>query len=345
MTTIATDLALHITLKGGHLIGASVLPVARLPTRPTELIIPNRPVERCKLPELLPLVLIQHLIHRSEQLLHHTSCSIQRLLGLCLNKYVEVLVLARIWLEVPLLQQLALLDTALPTDDNLRTGLLLHPLLGVATGANNEADKVVAGVLLHGDVELLLELGRAVVGGGLEGWVAADELGDDLLPLAVEALPGSVLAGVDADAKVVVDGLRGGGARALGAVVERKARLQQARDLEEARVEGVHLGVHLGGEVLHEVRERDGRARLLLSPPRLPLPSPGPALSAGVVGGGVVVGLLPAATAAAAAGRRVPGARAGPIAVVVGLGGGVARRIGGARALRVGLLGRRLARG
>jgi hypothetical protein len=62
----------------------------------------------------------------------------------------------------------------------------------------------------------------------------------------------------------------------------------------------VHLGVHLGGEVLHEVRERDRRARLLLGPPRLALPAPGPALAAGVVGGGVVVGLLPAGAAAAA---------------------------------------------
>jgi hypothetical protein len=29
----------------------------------------------------------------------------------------------------------------------------------------------------------------------------------------------------------------------------------------------VHLGIHLGGEVLHEIRECDGRAGLLLGPP------------------------------------------------------------------------------
>nr|CAB3455137.1 unnamed protein product [Digitaria exilis] len=165
--------------------------------------------------------------------------------------------------------------------------------------------------------------------GGLEGGVAADELGDDLLPLAVEALPGAVLAGVDAYAEVVVDGLGRRRARALGAVVEREARLQHARDVEEARVEGVHLGVHLGGEVLHEVRERDGRARLLLGPPRLALPGPGTALAAGVVGARVVVGLFPAAAAVAAAGGGVPGARTGAVAAAVGLGGGVPRRLGG----------------
>jgi len=136
---------------------------------------------------------------------------------------VEVFVLAGIRLEVPLLQQLPFLDTTLPPNDNLGTSLLLHALLRVATRANDEADKVVAGVLLHGDVELLLELGWAVVGGGLEGGVAADELRDDFLPLAVEALPGAVFAGVDADAEVVVDGLGGGRARALRAVVEREA--------------------------------------------------------------------------------------------------------------------------
>jgi len=79
----------------------------------------------------------------------------------------------------------------------------------------------------------------------------------------------------------------------------------------------VNLGIHLGGKVLHEVRERDGRARLLLGPPCLALPRPGPALAAGVVGGGVVAGLLPAAAATAAGG--VPGARAGAISVAVGL--------------------------
>jgi hypothetical protein len=89
----------------------------------------------------------------------------------------------------------------------------------------------------------------------------------------------------------------------------------------------VHLGVHLGGEVLHEVRERDGRARLLLGPPRLALSALGPALATGVVGGGVVVGLLPAAAAAATG--RVSGARVGAIAVVVGLGRGGAGRVGG----------------
>lgn len=254
---------------------------------------------------------------------------------------MEVLILAGIRLEIPLLQQLPFLDAPLPPDDNLGTGLLLHPLLRVAARADDEPDEIVPWVLLHGDVELLLKLGRAVVGGGLEGGVAADKLGDDLLPLAVEALPGAVLAGVDADAEVVVDGLGRRRARALRAVVEREARLQQARDLEEARVEGVHLGVHLGGEVLHEVRERDGRARLLLGPARLALPPPGPALAAGVVGGGVVAGLLPAA-AAAAAGGGVPGARAGAIAVAVGLGGRVAR---GLRRRGAGRVGGGLARG
>ena len=231
---------------------------------------------------------------------------------------MEVLILAGIRLEVPLLQQLPFLDATLPPDDDLGTSLLLHPLLRVAARADDEPDEIVPRVLLHGDVELLLEPGRAVVGGWLEGGVAADELGDDLLPLAVEALPGAVLAGVDADAEVVVDGLGRRRARALGAVVEREARLQQARDLEQARVEGVHLGVHLGGEVLQEVRERDGRPRLLLGPARPALPAPGPALAPGVVGGGVVAGLLPAA-AATAAGGGVPGARAGAISVAVGL--------------------------
>jgi len=229
---------------------------------------------------------------------------------------MEVLILAGIRLEVPLLQQLPFLDATLPPDDDLGTSLLLHPLLCVAARADDEPDEIVPRVLLHGDVELLLEPGRAVVGGWLEGGVAADELGDDLLPLAVEALPGAVLAGVDADAEVVVDGLGRRRARALGAVVEREARLQQARDLEQARVEGVHLGVHLGGEVLQEVRERDGRPRLL-GPARPALPAPGPALAPGVVGGGVVAGLLPAAAATAAGG--VPGARAGAISVAVGI--------------------------
>ena len=152
---------------------------------------------------------------------------------------MEVLILAGIWLEIPLLQQLPFFDTTLPPDDDLRTSLLLHPLLRVAPRANDEPNEIVPWVLLHGDVELLLELGRVVVGGWLEGVVAADELGDDLLPLAVEALPGAVLAGVDADAEVVVDGLGRRRARALGAVVEREARLQQARDLEQARVEEI----------------------------------------------------------------------------------------------------------
>jgi hypothetical protein len=234
--TVPADLALNITLKRVHLVGASILPVTSLTTCPTKFVVPNCSIKRGKLPELLPLVLIEHLIHRGEQLLHHTSSRIQCLLRICLNKHVEVFVLAGIWLQVPLLEQLPFLDTTLPPDDNLGTSLLLHALLRVATRANDEADKVVAWVLLHGDVELLLELGWAVVGGGLEGGVAADKLRDDLLPLAVEALPSAVFAGVDADAEVVVDRLRGGRARALGAIVEREARLQQTRDLEEARV-------------------------------------------------------------------------------------------------------------
>lgn len=300
--------------------------MTRLAASPAELIIPNRPVERCKLPQLLPLVLIEHFIHGGKQLLHHARSCLQRLGGVGLNEHMKVLVLTGIWLEVPLLQQLTLLDAALPSDYNLGPRLLLHPLLRVAAGADDEANEVVARVLLHGDVELLVELGRAVIGGGLEGGVAADELGDDLLALAVEALPGAVLAGVDADAEVVVDGLGGGRARALGAVVEGQARLQQARDLEEARVEVVHLGIHLGGEVLHEIRERDGRAGLLLGPPRLALAARA-ALAAGV-GARVVVGLLPSAAAAAARGRVGLGG-AGGRAVVVGLGGGVAGRVGG----------------
>jgi hypothetical protein len=52
----------------------------------------------------------------------------------------------------------------------------------------------------------------------------------------------------------------------------------------------MHLGVHLGGEVLHEVLEHDSQASLVLSTPRLALPSPSPALAAGVVGCGVIVG-------------------------------------------------------
>jgi len=53
-----------------------------------------------------------------------------------------------------------------------------------------------------------MELRWAVIRRGLEGGVAADELRDDLLTLAVEALPSTVLSGVDTDAKVVVYGLR-----------------------------------------------------------------------------------------------------------------------------------------
>ena len=54
----------------------------------------------------------------------------------------------------------------------------------------------------------------------------------------------------------------------------------------------MHLGVHLGGEVLHEVLEHDSQASLLLSTLRLALPSPSPALAAGVVGCGVVAGAM-----------------------------------------------------
>lgn len=193
---------------------------------------------------------------------------------------MKVLILTGIWLQVPLLQQLPFLDAALPSDYDLGPRLLLHPLLCVATGSNNEPNKVVPRVLLHGDVELLMELGWAVISRGLEGGIAADQLGDDLLPLAVKALPRPVFAGVDADAQVIVYWLRGRRAGALWAVVEGEPRLQQARNLQEARVEVVHLGIHLGGEVLHEIRKRDGRAGLLLGPARLPLPSSRAALAA-----------------------------------------------------------------
>lgn len=255
---------------------------------------------------------------------------------------MEVLVLAGIRLHVPLLKQLPFLDAALPSDYDLGARLLLHALLRVTARADDKADEVVPGELLHGDVELLLKLGRAVIGGGLEGRVAADELGNDLLALAVEALPGAVLAGVDADAEVVVDGLGGGRARALGAVVEGEARLEHAGDLEEARVEVVHLRVQIGGEVLHEVRERDDGAGLLLGPPRLALPppsasAPAAALPAGV-SGRIVVRLLPPASAAAAGGRVAsPSRAAAPVAVVVvRLGGGLARGLGGVGAGTVG---------
>jgi hypothetical protein len=54
----------------------------------------------------------------------------------------------------------------------------------------------------------------------------------------------------------------------------------------------MHLGVHLGGEVLHEVLEHDSQTSLVLSTPRVALPSPSPALAARVVGYGVVVGAM-----------------------------------------------------
>jgi hypothetical protein len=81
----------------------------------------------------------------------------------------------------------------------------------------------------------------------------------------------------------------------------------------------VHLGVHLGGEVLHEVREHDSQASLLLSTLCLALPSPSPVLTAGVVGCGVVAGAMA---------ELVSGARAEAIAVVVGLRRVSVQRVG-----------------
>ena len=82
------------------------------------------------------------------------------LLVVCSDEHVELLILAIVVLGVP---GSTLLDTATTADGDLGVGLFLHALLGVAARPNDQADEVVARVLLLGNEDLAVLLGRPPV--------------------------------------------------------------------------------------------------------------------------------------------------------------------------------------
>mmetsp|Transcript_22451 Transcript_22451/g.88867 ORF Transcript_22451/g.88867 Transcript_22451/m.88867 type:complete len:233 (+) Transcript_22451:253-951(+) len=115
-------------------------------------VVTERSVELCQLPQLLPLVLVLVLLHRHEQLLHHCLGLLQRLIVVCGQQHMEGLFLVVVGSQ----PSPAVLHGALASKRHLRSRLPLHLLLSDAARPKNEADEVVAGVLVHRDVELEL---------------------------------------------------------------------------------------------------------------------------------------------------------------------------------------------
>ena len=93
----------------------------------------------------------------------HMAKGAHILLVVCSDEHVELLIFPIIILRVP---GSTLLDTATTTNCDLGVGLFLHALLRVATRPDDEADEVVAGVLLLGYEDLAVLLGRPPVRGG-----------------------------------------------------------------------------------------------------------------------------------------------------------------------------------
>ncbi len=101
------------------------------------------------------------------------------LLGVSSDKHMKLLLFSVVILGIP---GGALLHRSLPTDGDLCVGLLLHPLLGVAAGADDQPDEVVARVGRLGNEDLPVLLGWAVVVGRPVGGVILDQLLDQLAP-------------------------------------------------------------------------------------------------------------------------------------------------------------------
>mmetsp|Transcript_38863 Transcript_38863/g.64685 ORF Transcript_38863/g.64685 Transcript_38863/m.64685 type:complete len:213 (+) Transcript_38863:495-1133(+) len=116
--------------------------------------------------QLVALVFVLALLEGREELFDEVGSLVQGLVSVCCDEDVQLFVLG-VDGALAVTPSLAFLDRALSTDGDLGARLLLHLLLGEASGADDQTDKVVVGELLDGDEDLLglPEHDRTVVDG------------------------------------------------------------------------------------------------------------------------------------------------------------------------------------
>eukprot|EP00955_Chlamydomonas_euryale_P008493 90399-Chlamydomonas_euryale.AAC.1 len=156
-----------------RLLGAELGAVCRLAADVTRRLVLERAVDGCELAQLLLLVLVVLLVDRPQQHVDHLCRTLDVVLRVARDEHVQLLVLAVVVRRVAVD---ALLDAALASDRNLRVGLLLHRLLRIAAWPDDEANEVVAGVLLDGDEDFERKLARLVVSRRAETRVLLDQV-------------------------------------------------------------------------------------------------------------------------------------------------------------------------
>lgn len=162
----------------------------------------------CQLSQLLTLQVVFALLDRHQQLVYHLGSLLQLIVRVGSDEHVQFVLFARIGLTV--LSTLARLHRSLATNRNLGTGLSFHLLLCVATWANDETDKVVLGMLLHRNINLLGEfLGfGTVVCRWLERWVHDHGTFNECILLADQFLFQANFTSVGTLARIVICGWR-----------------------------------------------------------------------------------------------------------------------------------------
>lgn len=103
-----------------------------------------------------------------------------------------------------------LLNGATTPNGNLGVSLLLHALLCVATGANDEANEVVVGVLMLWDGDLFDKLSWLVISWWFEVGILLDQVLNDPVAEIQHLLLVPDLTGVQTHTILVIDRLRRG---------------------------------------------------------------------------------------------------------------------------------------
>eukprot|EP00968_Pinguiococcus_pyrenoidosus_P005507 scaffold358_cov256-Pinguiococcus_pyrenoidosus.AAC.18 len=172
------------------------------------LVFAERAVDQRQLSQLALLVLVEVIVDGHHELGDHSRGVLHGLLVRARDEHVELVVdVVAVDGAVPM--PTAFLHTALPADGDAAARLALHALLRVAARADDEADEVVVGELLHGNVHLPRDPLAGAAGHAVaEVGVQPRQLLDDALALLRELLAHSLLSRVGPLAVRVVQRLR-----------------------------------------------------------------------------------------------------------------------------------------
>mmetsp|Transcript_24172 Transcript_24172/g.41059 ORF Transcript_24172/g.41059 Transcript_24172/m.41059 type:complete len:237 (-) Transcript_24172:254-964(-) len=190
--------------------------VASLCANAAVLVFLQRSIDERQLTQLLLLVLVLVIIDDHQQLFYQLHRIVHHLHRGTVHMHVQLIVLVRaVMLGTPLRP---VLHAALAADADLRACFLLHTLLGVPSGSNNNANEVVRGVLLVGNINFLERLGANEVRWRLIQGVHFQQLFDSGHALLSEGFTHTHLPCVGTHTPGVVLGRRRG--RSVGVVLE-----------------------------------------------------------------------------------------------------------------------------